>query len=293
MPLDKGFSLAWVEATDGASAADAPALNEIEQAIERVSRQVASQTSLLRALSERLISVETKMTTGPGVAVAPPPDPLATIVNQPLQSAQTATGTTIVCNERIVEVPYVHRHLPYPFRGRALDVGCCESQIVLEVASLGFEAWGIDIRRPPIEFPGIKYVLGDVRKTDFANGFFDVVIACSTVEHIGLLTYENTVRDDGGDRDAIREMRRILQPTGRLILTIPCGQTSATNWYRAYDHSAILSMVGDAGFSIENEDYWLRQGFSWIPTTWNVAESVDSTGGGSVQAVACLTCVPA
>ena len=293
MPFDQDHMRTWVEAAEGAAGGQTAGLSDVEQAVERVSRQVANQTALLRALSERLISVEGKIVGGSGTPAAPQPDPLATIVNQPLQSAHTATGTTIVCNERIVEVPYVHRHLPYPFRGRALDVGCCESQIVLEVASLGFETWGIDIRRPPIEFPGIKYVLGDVRKTDFESGFFDVVIACSTVEHIGLLTYENTVRDDGGDRDAIREIRRILQPAGRLILTIPCGQTSATNWYRAYDHAAIVSMVSDAGLAIENEDYWLRQGFNWVPSIWNVAESVDSTGGGSVQAVACLTCRPA
>ena len=71
------------------------------------------------------------------------------------------------CTERIVEVPFVLRHLPYPFRGRVLDVGYLESEVIYQLASLGYETWGIDIRPPAAEFPGVHFIQGDVIKYPF------------------------------------------------------------------------------------------------------------------------------
>lgn len=127
------------------------------------------------------------------------------------------------CSERIVEVPFVHRHLPYPFRGRLLDVGYLESEMIYQAASLGFDTWGIDIRPPTAEFPGVHYVQGDVIQHAFEPGSFNVVIGLSTVEHIGLHAYGNTALDPEGDLHALQAIHRALKPTGRLILTVPFG----------------------------------------------------------------------
>jgi SAM-dependent methyltransferase len=187
-------------------------------------------------------------------------------------------GRAIVasCSERIVEIPFVHRNLPYPFRGRLLDVGYRESEIIYEISSLGFETWGIDIRPPLAEFPGVRYVQGDIIRHPFQAGFFDVVIALSTVEHIGLMAYGNTAKDPDGDLHALQAIRRILKPGGRLILTMPFGKRGATNWYRVYDQKTLLALLKGSGFAVETENCWLQEGIRWMPAPWQKAEQVDS-----------------
>jgi SAM-dependent methyltransferase len=195
------------------------------------------------------------------------------------------------CSERIVEVPFVHRNLPYPFRGRLLDVGFRESEIIYEAASLGFETWGIDIRPHLVEYPGVRYVQGDVIKYPFENKSFDVVILLSTVEHIGLMAYGNTAKDPEGDLHALQAVHRILKPTGRLILTVPFGRRGGTDWYRVYNHQALRELLSQSGFSVETEDYWSKEGVRWIPTPWSAAEKIDSVTH-HVQAVACVLARP-
>jgi len=180
------------------------------------------------------------------------------------------------CSERIVEIPFVHRTLPYPFRGRLLDVGYRESEIIYEMASLGFDTWGIDIRPSVAEYPGVHYVQGDVIKYPFEAKSFDVVIALSTVEHIGLMAYGNSAKDPDGDLHSLQAIHRILKPTGRLLLTIPFGKRGATNWYRVYDQKALLALLKGSGFTAEIQNCWTQEGIRWAPAPWQKAEQIDS-----------------
>src|SRR5262245_31050363 len=53
----------------------------------------------------------------------------------------------VLLNERIVEYPVILRWMPD--RGTVLDVGCVTSRLPLQLASLGHEVWGIDVRPFP------------------------------------------------------------------------------------------------------------------------------------------------
>lgn len=195
------------------------------------------------------------------------------------------------CSERIVEIPFVHRNLPYPFRGRLLDVGYRESEIIYEMASLGFDTWGIDIRPSVAEYPGVRYVQGDVIKYPFEASSFDAVIALSTVEHIGLIAYGNSAKDPDGDLHALQAIHRILKPTGRLLLTVPFGKRGATNWYRVYDQKALLALLKGSGFAAEIQNCWTQQGIRWAPATWQKAEQIDSIAH-HVKSVVCVMARP-
>jgi SAM-dependent methyltransferase len=185
------------------------------------------------------------------------------------------------CTERIVEIPFMHRHLPNPFRGRVLDVGYLESEGIFQVASLGFDTWGIDIRPPAVAFPGVHFIQGDVIQYPFEPHSFDVVTAISTVEHIGLHAYGNVEADPQGDLHALQAVQHALKPSGRLILTVPFGKLGMAEWYRVYDHKALLALLQDSGFRIEAADYWIKRGdVSWVPTPWKEAEKVDSVTPG-------------
>lgn len=226
-------------------------------------------------------------------AVAPPPASSQLDLIHPLTFGRKDGRAAVVgCSERIVEVPFVHRHLPYPFRGRLLDVGYLESEVIYQAASLGFDTWGIDIRPPAAEFPGVHYIQGDVIQYAFEPRSFDVVIGLSTVEHIGLHAYGNTAADPQGDLHALQAIHRALKPTGRLILTVPFGRRGAADWERIYDHASLLARLRAAAFSLQTEEYWTKEGdVRWVPTPWREAERVDSVSHGAL-AVACVVARP-
>ncbi len=129
-------------------------------------------------------------------------------------------------NSRILEYPYVIERLHDLEPGRVLDVGATDTGNFLAptLVAMGWEVWGIDVRPFALELAGFHSVVGDIRATPFADGFFDVAYCVSTIEHVGLSgRYGVRVEDPGGDITATREIRRIVRAGGRFILTIPYG----------------------------------------------------------------------
>ncbi|MGH9400998.1 MAG: glycosyltransferase [Terriglobia bacterium] len=226
-------------------------------------------------------------------AVAQPPSPfqntagLIDLNHAYLYSFKDGRPALAMCNERIVEIPFVHRHLPYPFEGRVLDVGSRESQMAFELSCLGFESWALDIREVRAAFPGVKHLRADIRSTPFESKSFDVVIALSTLEHIGLVAYGNVDYDEEGDVHALEEIHRILKPEKKLLLTVPFGVRGKADAYRVYDHDALLGWLAQCGFEVEKEDYWRQSGLPWSPAHWSEAEMTDSLANGA-KAVACI-----
>lgn len=225
---------------------------------------------------------------------APPPSGENQLdINHPLSFAvKNGKPELVKCSERIVEIPFTLRNLPYPFRGRVLDVGYRESEIIYQTASLGFETWGIDIRQPLVEFPGVRYVRGDIREHPLPEKYFEVVIALSTVEHIGLVFYGNEKYDAKGDVQALRGIHRALKPEGRLILTVPFGVRAETKWYRVYDLKALQELLSLSGFHGEKVNFWIQEGLRWVPASWQKAQQIDSVTN-KVKAVACVVARPA
>lgn len=87
--------------------------------------------------------------------------------------------------ERIVEYPLVFSHLPKT-KAKILDVGCRYSLLPIQLASMGHQVYGIDLFDYRKRHPNFSFFKGDSLKPPFKKEFFDVVIAVSTVEHIGL-----------------------------------------------------------------------------------------------------------
>jgi SAM-dependent methyltransferase len=216
-------------------------------------------------------------------------DPILHPLAFTLEDGQLTIGR---CTERIVEVPFVLRNLTYPFRGRVLDVGYLESEVIFQLVSLGYETWGIDIRPQLLKFPGIHAVQGDVRQYPFPDAYFDTVIVLSTVEHIGLVAYGNANYDSEGDLHALQAVNRVLKTDGSLLLTVPFGRQGKTPWYRVYDHHALLALLTNAGFKVETENYWSANGIQWVPGSWAQVEQVDSLTGEVARGVACIRAQP-
>lgn len=87
---------------------------------------------------------------------------------------------------RLIEWNFVLRHLKKDVGLRILDVGCCASLFIHELARYG-EVTGIDSRDYFEKLPPhINFKRGDVLKMEFAGNYFDFIVMVSLIEHIGL-----------------------------------------------------------------------------------------------------------
>ena len=95
----------------------------------------------------------------------------------------------------------------FPRDARIVDLGCGEGVLVEELRAAGYrEALGVDLN-----YESEVVVRDDITGTRFADGSFDVVLCLDVLEH---LHFEDQVA-------ALAEIRRLLEPSGHLIATIP------------------------------------------------------------------------
>lgn len=128
---------------------------------------------------------------------------------------------------RCVEFPLVFKHLALAPGGRLLDVGSGMSHFPLYVASrtdttvVALDAsprvlWQKElearfVRRGIVPRGRLEVVVADARDTGLPDGGFDYISLISAIEHI----------EGDGDSVAIRELARLLNPGGRIVLTVP------------------------------------------------------------------------
>jgi ubiquinone/menaquinone biosynthesis C-methylase UbiE len=95
-----------------------------------------------------------------------------------------------------------------------LDVGCGPGAAVLETAPLVARATGLDLSPAMIArarsraegIDNVEFVEGDSAQLPFADGAFTAVLSTTSFHH-----YPNPDR-------ALAEMRRVLEPSGRIAL---------------------------------------------------------------------------
>jgi len=206
-----------------------------------------------------------------------------------LLSSAMAFNYDLVVVERVVEIPFVLQNLPPVAHARILDFGCTESPLPIHLASLGHRVTGVDLRPYPYAHPGFKFVHGDFIQAGFPSGEFDAVVAVSAIEHCGLGQYgeKETIHDDAA---IVREIHRVLEPGGRLLLTVPFGQPGQTSWYRVYDKARLDRLL--ASFVVQKIEYYVGENRrDWRPADEAEIARVDSVSPGFTQGVACVVAV--
>lgn len=98
---------------------------------------------------------------------------------------------------------------------KILEGGCGIGQVVFNLQSWGYKAYGVDFAEQTIQtvknlVPNLKLTVQDVRKLDFPDHFFDGYWSLGVIEHF----YE-------GYDEITNEMARVLKPGGYLFLTFP------------------------------------------------------------------------
>lgn len=90
---------------------------------------------------------------------------------------------------------------------------------------------------------GVRYIQGDCCNTGLPSASAEVVSLISTLEHIGLGRYDDPLNVDGDIR-CMREVWRVLNPGGHLVLTIPYGYpTVVFNLHRIYDEGRFQTVT--------------------------------------------------
>ena len=185
--------------------------------------------------------------------------------------------------ERILEPIFVHTHLPRP-PARLLDLGCSESTNALEMASLGFEVVGVDLRSLPLRHPNFTMIQANLANLPFDDESFDAAVALSTLEHVGLGGY-NKEECGSSDEQVVAEIFRVLKHGGRFLVTTPFGRRTVTPMQRIYDRPQLDHLLRD--FRVVERAYGIRDGDAWSCTLDEQrAEQVD--GSERVSAVCLL-----
>jgi SAM-dependent methyltransferase len=168
--------------------------------------------------------------------------------------------------EKLLDWAWVCTNLP-PGPKRALEIGPGKSPIIPAMLSLGYEVTAIDNSIDPAGLiDGFRFIRGDF--TDFSSEQrFDVIVACSVIEHIGLAGRYNSNEDVDGDLKAMLRIHHLLEPGGRLLITIPVGRDAVHKpWHRVYGRERLPRLF--EGFTTVKSRFFEKQpGGPWFNTT--------------------------
>jgi SAM-dependent methyltransferase len=182
--------------------------------------------------------------------------------------------------DREIEWSFVVTRMP-PGPGEALDFGASFGHLSIAAAHRGFHVTAVDLdtERFPWKHPTVDFLCGDLLKLDLPAHYFDLILNCSSVEHVGLQgRYGVAAEETNGDLQAMRRFRELMKPTGSMLLTIPCGQDAAiTPWHRVYGRERLPRLLTD--YAIEEEEFWVKHKDNrWYPCSREDALAFVPTG---------------
>jgi SAM-dependent methyltransferase len=262
---------AWLEAFDGSDREFAlrvwrlllrrePEADALETAVSRLGDGTLSRAALLRDLAgtAEFVHVVTLDDVLAGARAA------RTAEERP-RDLVGPPGT----DERVVEIPWCLSR--YRGEQRVLDVGYAFAEASYLAGLVGLGATGlvgVDLVR--VEVPGLRSTVADVRDLPFDEGSFEVAFCISTLEHIGRdnevygLGNEN---DPEGARRALRALHRVLERSGRLLVTVPCGEREELGWQVILPPDEWVKRFEDAGFVVFEDEIYVLGEEGWVSTS--------------------------
>lgn len=169
--------------------------------------------------------------------------------------------------DHAMECLFVHTRLPSP-PARVLVLGCTQSKIALEMASLGFDVVGVDRQAVSLQHPNLTTIQVNGNSLPVAAESFDVVVSISAIP--------KDKTGEGLNQSAVSQMTtealRVLRRGGSFLLT-----SALTLGDRPTD-SAIDAVLLEAimrPFHVCEANYALLEGNCWTVTSDPVIARID------------------
>lgn len=184
-------------------------------------------------------------------------------------------------SERIIEYPWVLKHLAEHKDDLILDVGCGHNGLLAShLLSKGYDIYGLDIVRCTT-LPSKRFFHRNARQTELPDSNFDSIILISTLEHIGS-------DDQEDDRRTMREVHRILKMGGKVFFTTPFAAEYSNRGQRFFSEERLTKVT--EGFRKLEENYFLQRGSKWVRVTLEEAK-LRTEGYSGVHSIAITTMV--
>jgi len=190
-------------------------------------------------------------------------------------------------DERCVEFPWVFSRLD-DTPGRLLDAGSalnCGFALDHPFArAKRIHVLTLSPERNCFWRRGVSYLYADLRDIPIRDGYYDTVVCMSTLEHIGL---DNSwfgreaaaaKRDPEGFVPALREMRRVLKPGGRLLTTVPFGRYRDFGSFQQFDKRLLDRAVAAFGPDGVESTYFCYTGAGWNLSTAEACAGAEYVG---------------
>ena len=182
--------------------------------------------------------------------------------------------------ERIVEIPLTIAALSrLPAGAPVADIGGASSLLALQLAYLGLRVQVIDLRPYPLRHPNLAPTQLDLFDNQLPPAAFAAISCISVIEHVGLARYGGAERLRG-DLDFIRELRRLCQPAGKIILSAPYGlghdpAAGPPHGYRVYDRPGLERLCQN--LTVRQLRFFAIRDGVWLEVTQDEAASTPAT----------------
>ncbi len=158
---------------------------------------------------------------------------------------------------------------------RVLDVGCGRGVLLTSLADNDMETHGFEISQTAAEGadPRSKIAIApSLEEAAYPAGYFDLVVLCHVLEHLP------------DPKQTLLEIRRILKPGGRLVVSVPNFSSWQARWTGpAWFHldlprhlfhfpaGGLRTLLEKTGFQCRSEQHFsLRQNpFGWVQSVLN------------------------
>jgi len=204
-------------------------------------------------------------------------------------------------SERIVEFPWVVAALTGGTPGLTLDAGSTlNHRYILNSVIPAVGALHVVTLAPEAEsFPerGVSYLYADLRDLPMRTHLYDTAVCLSTLEHVGMdVSGYNAYAAVAPDPQqaaiqAAHEIRRVVKPDGRVLLSVPFGRPDNLGWLRQFDEQQLRDLL--AAFGSAHVDISVYQ---YANDQWQLSSLDDAAGSTSLPywatAVACVDIRP-
>ncbi len=155
-------------------------------------------------------------------------------------------------------------------------LGVEDSPASLVAAIKGYRVLALDLNPVHWSFihPAMEFIKADINALNPEQPF-DLIISCSTIEHIGLRGRYGEIEESDRDLKTMKHLLSILKLDGVHLMTIPVGVDKiCAPYHRIYGIDRLPRLLDS--YKVSHEEYWTKRPGKnlWIKTTQDDALQV-------------------